>query len=76
MVKSLSTAHEKLRREEKRLEDEDQELDQHLGGFERLLRLVDGVGGGFAQVVEDWTRVQRETEECKKDLRRLGWTGD
>lgn len=32
--------------------------------------------GGFRQVVEDMARVRREMEECRKDLRRLGWTGD
>jgi hypothetical protein len=76
MVKSLLTAYEKLKKEESRLADQERDLDLQLGEYEKLLRLVNGGGGGFAQVVEDWTRVQREIEECRKDLRRLGWTGD
>lgn len=32
--------------------------------------------GGFAQVVEDMAKVRKETEECRRDLRRLGWSGD
>ena len=35
--------------------------------------LVDEHGGGFAQAIEDWARVRRETEECRQDLRHLGW---
>lgn len=27
----------------------------------------------FGQVVDDWARVKKETEECVRDLRRLGW---
>lgn len=76
MVKSLSIVHERLKNEERRLADQEKELDGQLGEYEKLLRFVDGGGGGFAQVVEDWTRLQREIEECRKDLRRLGWTGD
>ena len=41
-----------------------------------MLDLVGGRDAGFAQVVKDMARVKRETEECRKDLRRLGWTGD
>lgn len=54
-------------------------LDQQLDEYETLLQLVDGGGkgtGGYQQVVNDWTKIKQETDECKKDLRRLGWTGD
>jgi len=53
-------------------------LDQQLHEYETLLQLVDGGKntGGYHQVVNDWTKVKQETDECKKDLRRLGWTGD
>ena len=53
-------------------------LDQQLYEYETLLRLVDGGKGtgGYQQVVNDWTKIKQETDECKKDLRRLGWTGD
>ncbi|KZT27872.1 hypothetical protein NEOLEDRAFT_66838 [Neolentinus lepideus HHB14362 ss-1] len=78
MTKALSAAHERYTAEERRLQEEERKLDRQLKEYQQLLELVDGKSrdGGFAQVVEDWVRVQKETEECKRDLRRLGWTGD
>jgi hypothetical protein len=76
MAQSLSVAFKKGKEDERRLIEEDRALDHELDEYSRLLQLIDGPGGGFIQVVEDWTRVQKETEECRRDLRRLGWTGD
>jgi hypothetical protein len=78
MAQALSTVYEKLKKDERKMEEEQHVVDRQLDEYQRLLQLVDGSGGGFGfgQVVEDWTRVQKETEECKRDLRRLGWTGD
>lgn len=76
LAHALEAAHAKLKREERAMEKEGAALDHELDGYAAMLALVDGGGGGFAQVVDDWTRVQKETEECKRDLRRLGWTGD
>jgi hypothetical protein len=76
MIDALSAAYAKLKTDERKMEEEERELDRQLGEYETMLNMIDGGGGGFAQVVEDWTRVQREKEECRRDLRRLGWTGD
>jgi len=76
MAKALLAAQSKLKKDEARLIADEEIIDRQLAEYQRLLELVDGVGGGFSQVVEDWSRVQKETEECKRDLRRLGWTGD
>ncbi|KAG5647916.1 hypothetical protein DXG03_007840 [Asterophora parasitica] len=78
MAHALAAAHAKLKAEERKMRDEEAQLDRQLEEYEQMLTLVDGhgKGGGFGQVIEDWTRVQREREECIRDLRRLGWTGD
>lgn len=76
MAGALSSAYATLKKEERKLDEEARTLDRQTQEYEAMLDLVDGGGGGFAQVVEDWTRVQKEKEECKRDLRRLGWTGD
>jgi hypothetical protein len=76
MVRALGAAHQKLKEDEKRLADEERDVDRQLLEYNNLLQLVDGPSGGFAQVVDDWIKVQKETHECRKDLRRLGWTGD
>jgi len=76
MVKALMAAQSKLQKDEERLVEEEKAVDRQLEAYQRLLQLIDGPNGGFAQVVEDWIRVQKETEECKRDLRRLGWTGE
>ncbi|TFK39979.1 hypothetical protein BDQ12DRAFT_722174 [Crucibulum laeve] len=71
---ALSIAHMRLKTEEEQMKKEERTLDKQLQEYEQLVMLVDD--GGYKQVIEDWTRVKRETEECKRDLRRLGWTGD
>lgn len=71
MSHALSAMHRKFSAEEDRLAREEEEINRQLTEYQRLLGMVDG---RFEQVVEDWTRVQRETEECRRDLRRLGWT--
>jgi hypothetical protein len=62
--------------EEEALKMESRDLDRRIQEYEALLRLVDGSGGGYQQVVEDWVKIKQDTDECLKDLRRLGWTGD
>jgi hypothetical protein len=76
LTDALSAAYARLIRDERKIEEEERSLDRQLNEYETMLRMIDGQGGGYAQVVEDWTRVQREKEECRRDLRRLGWTGD
>lgn len=76
MARALAAAQEKLRAKQRAQEDEERALDAQLAAYEGALGLVGGREGGFAQLVEDMARVRRETEECRKDLRRLGWTGD
>lgn len=76
MIGALSSAYATLKKEERKMNEETRALDRQTEEYEAMLKLVDGGGGGFAQVVEDWARVQKEKEECKRDLRRLGWTGD
>lgn len=76
MIGALSSAYATLKKEEWKMNEETRALDRQTEEYEAMLKLVDGGGGGFAQVVEDWARVQKEKEECKRDLRRLGWTGD
>ncbi|KAG6837357.1 hypothetical protein H0H93_010959 [Arthromyces matolae] len=73
---ALSSSYAKLKAEDKKMREEEAALDRQLGEYEVMLKLVDGGNGGYKQIVEDWTRVQREREECIRDLRRLGWTGD
>ncbi|KAH7929098.1 hypothetical protein BV22DRAFT_154411 [Leucogyrophana mollusca] len=70
MVDALAAAPAKLDGDQRRLE-EGRDLDRQLEEYEQLLRLVEGPCGSFAQVAEDWTKVQREIIECRKDL---GWT--
>ncbi|KAG6852171.1 hypothetical protein C0991_002483 [Blastosporella zonata] len=77
LAQVLAASHTKLRADEKKMREEEAGLDRQLAEYETMLQFVDGSGGGgFRQVIEDWTRVQREREECIRDLRRLGWTGD
>jgi hypothetical protein len=76
MTSALSSAFTKLKGDERRLEEEERVLDNCLSEYASMLKLVDGERGGFAQIVEDWTKVRREQEECRRDLQRLGWTGD
>lgn len=76
VASAISVAYRKLKADEARMREEERQLDQKLSKYEELLTVVDGGQGGFQQVVNDWTRVKKETEDCRTDLRRLGWTGD
>ncbi|KAJ7224340.1 hypothetical protein GGX14DRAFT_649756 [Mycena pura] len=72
---ALKGAYAKLQAEEREMEEEECKLDRELTEYQTLLDMVDGGGrGGFRQIVADFARVEKELEECKKDLRRLGWT--
>jgi hypothetical protein len=75
---ALTLAFKSLKADEKEMKTEALSLDQQLHEYETMLRLIDGGEGtgGYQQVVNDWTKIKQETDECKKDLRRLGWTGD
>ena len=74
---ALVLAYGALKEEEKDMRLETQKLDQQIQDYETLLKLVDGdSGGGYRQMVQDWLEVKQGTDECLKDLRRLGWTGD
>ncbi|KAF8075016.1 hypothetical protein FPV67DRAFT_1777746 [Lyophyllum atratum] len=75
IAQALCAAYAKLKADARKMNEEEAALDRQLAEYEAMLKLVDG-GGGFTQVIEDWTRVQKEREECIRDLRRLGWTGD
>lgn len=75
MAKALDAAHRKLRKDEQRLKEDEFQVDQQLQEYEGVLKIVDVSSGGYRQLIDDWVRVKRETEECRRDLRRLGWTG-
>ena len=76
VAQAVSATYERLRERKAAQETEMEALDAQIAEYDAMLRLVDGRDGSFAQVVKDMTRVKRETEECRRDLRRLGWTGD
>ncbi|KAF9453529.1 hypothetical protein P691DRAFT_19879 [Macrolepiota fuliginosa MF-IS2] len=76
IASAIGIAYRKLKADEDRMREEERALDKKLKEYEELMAVVDGGLGGFRQVMNDWTRVRKETEECRKDLRRLGWTGD
>ncbi|KAJ7623282.1 hypothetical protein FB45DRAFT_925162 [Roridomyces roridus] len=73
MNEALSAAFKRLKEEERAMEAEERKLDMELAAYQKLLDMVDG-GGGFRQVLADSAVVEKETEECRRDLRRLGWT--
>jgi hypothetical protein len=75
MAESLSRASTALIEDRLRMEKENARLVAKLAEYDQMLALV-GDDGGYNQLVEDWCRVLREKEECRKDLRRFGWTGD
>ena len=52
--------------QEQKLLEEKSVLASQLGEYEELIQLVDCGSTGYQQVVDDWVRVNRETEECKK----------
>ena len=74
--KAIEAAYLSLKKDEKEMVVQGQSLDRQLQEYESLMQLVDGGRGGYRQVVSEWTKVKQETEDCMKDLRRLGWTGD
>lgn len=75
MKRALPAAYAKLKEDERQMEEEERKLDRELSEYQTLLDMVDGGGsGGFRQVVADCARVEKETQECRRDLRRLGWT--
>ncbi|KAI0629266.1 hypothetical protein C8Q77DRAFT_1066335, partial [Trametes polyzona] len=76
VAQAVTAAHEALLSRQRAQEEEMRTLDGQISVYEGMLGLVEGGGGAFAQVVSDMARVKRETEECRRDLRRLGWTGD
>ncbi|KAJ7733205.1 hypothetical protein DFH07DRAFT_754942, partial [Mycena maculata] len=77
MKRALSAAYAKLAQDEREMEEEERKLDRELAEYQTLLDMVDGgVSSGFRQVVADCACVEKETEECRRDLRRLGWTGE
>ncbi|KAI1796625.1 hypothetical protein LXA43DRAFT_969702 [Ganoderma leucocontextum] len=76
VARAVTAAHDKLKERRRAQDAEMQMLGSQIEEYESMLSLVDGRDGSFAQVVKDMARVKRETEECRKDLRRLGWTGD
>ncbi|KAL1688052.1 hypothetical protein GGG16DRAFT_127513 [Schizophyllum commune] len=71
---ALETAHAMLKAEEAKLAEEEAAMDRQIRDYEAALKL--GGASGFKQIVDDYARVQRDTEECRRDLRRLGWAGD
>ncbi|KAM5532359.1 hypothetical protein V8D89_013953 [Ganoderma adspersum] len=76
VARAVTAAHAKLKERQRAQDAEMQKLDRQIEEYESMLSLVDGRDGSFSQVVKDMARVKRETEECRKDLRRLGWTED
>ncbi|KAF8967650.1 hypothetical protein BDZ97DRAFT_501833 [Flammula alnicola] len=76
MTKAIAAAYSALKKDEKEMKNEGNSLDRKLQEYESLLQLVDGGKGGYQQIINDWTKVKQETDECLRDLRRLGWTGD
>jgi len=73
---AIVAAYSALKGDEKEMKAEADTLDRQLQEYESLLQLVDRGSGGYKQIINDWTKVKQETDECLKDLRRLGWTGD
>jgi len=76
MAHAIVAAHGALKGDEQEMKAEANSLDRQLQEYESMLQLVDGGSGGYQQIINDWTKVKQGTDECLKDLRRLGWTGD
>ncbi|KAL1941124.1 hypothetical protein VTO73DRAFT_7336 [Trametes versicolor] len=76
---AVAAAHGALRARAAAQDAEMGAQDGQIAAYEGMLGLVEGGRGregAFAQVVRDMARVKRETEECRRELMRLGWTGD
>lgn len=76
IAKAIEAAYSSLKKDGKEMKMQSQSLDLQLQEYESLMQLVDGGKNGYQQIINDWTKVQQETDECLKDLRRFGWTGD
>ncbi|KAH9946992.1 hypothetical protein B0H21DRAFT_741262 [Amylocystis lapponica] len=76
MRHALTTVAEKLHEQQLVQAEEEHMLAVQIDEYDQMLQVVDGHKAGFLQVVEDMTIVQQEIEEGRRDLRRLGWTGD
>lgn len=76
MQEVLESEYDRLQAEEEELVAEEAALDGQLAEYDKLLSLVEGNSGEFSQIVDNWTRVKKDAADCRKDLRRLGWTGD
>jgi len=78
MTDALANLHRQLKDREEELVKEEEDVDRRVKEYDELLARGDGKNGtsGFRQIVEDWRKVKREKGECRRDLRRLGWTGD
>lgn len=66
----IASSHARLLASHDTMRSELDEIDGALAEYEQVLSLM---GSEYKQIVTDFARVQRETEECKRDLRRLGW---
>ncbi|KAJ7583251.1 hypothetical protein C8J56DRAFT_205189 [Mycena floridula] len=75
---ALEAAYRKAQQDESALEADELELDRQLAKYTQVMQLVNASekDSPFAQIIEDWALVKKETDECRRDLRRLGWTGD
>ena len=76
MATALTTIHARLREKARQQAEEEALLDGSIEEYNAVLGLINGKDGGFRQIVEDMANVEKEAEECRKDLRRLGWKGD
>lgn len=75
VAQAIGAAYGALKIEERDMKAESQKLDHQLQEYEILLQIVDGSHGSYQQIINDWAKVKRETDECMKDLCRLGWSG-
>ncbi len=75
MENAISALCDHFERQKREQEEEERQLDNQIMQYKELLQMIDEKGGGFSQIVEDIARISKETEECRRDLRRLGWTG-
>jgi len=66
---ALEAGFRVLKDEESEMQDAIRLLDARLGEYEGMLRLIDG--GGYLDVVHEWTRVKQDMDECRRDLVRL-----
>jgi len=70
MTRALAQMSEIMGDEEEKLAEEERKLDKELEEYEELVGLVNGE---YLWIVEEWTRVKEEENECRRDLQRMGW---